>query len=164
MPFALILPRGDQLYCVCVYVCVVIPFILNARLLLDAPAEVTRDFATFLLRCLHDCLSRKGFSRPFPPSTVRSKFVYPRNNRFSLVGHGCEGKSHFNYAPLFPRTYYCYEVAIQKVSETVCRTLKFNEYYSTRSSIRSSILLLALALPPPPRKIVYNMRNVDVLI
>ena len=32
-------------------------------------------------------VSRDGFSRPFPLSTVNSSFVYPRNNRFPLVGH-----------------------------------------------------------------------------
>ena len=36
--------------------------------------------------CL-DFLSRKGFSRPFPSSTVKSNLVYPRHNRSPLVGH-----------------------------------------------------------------------------
>ena len=35
----------------CVCVCVVIPFILDVRLV-DAPVGVTQDFFTFLLRCL----------------------------------------------------------------------------------------------------------------
>ena len=46
----------------------------------------TRGFSTFLLRCLTSFLSREGFSRPFPSSTVKSSFVYPRNNRSPLVG------------------------------------------------------------------------------
>ena len=41
--------RAEQLISVCV--CVVIPFILNVRLV-DAPAGVTQDFSTYLLRCL----------------------------------------------------------------------------------------------------------------
>ena len=74
-------------------VCVVIPFILDVRLV-DAPAgvthrrKVTHNFSTFLLRCLPQFLSREGFSRPFPSSTVRSHFVYPRINRSPLLlGH-----------------------------------------------------------------------------
>ena len=31
--------------------------------------------------------SREGFNHPFPSSIVKSNFVYPRNNRFPLVGH-----------------------------------------------------------------------------
>ena len=31
--------------------------------------------------------SREGFSRPFPSSTAKSNFLYPRNNRSPLVGH-----------------------------------------------------------------------------
>ena len=37
--------------CVCVCVCVIIPFILDVRLV-DAPAGVTQEFSTFMLRCL----------------------------------------------------------------------------------------------------------------
>ena len=62
-------------YCV---VCVVIPFILDVRLV-DVPAGVTQDFSTFLLRCLPPFLSREGFSRPFPWSTVESNFCVPTN-------------------------------------------------------------------------------------
>ena len=48
--------------------------------------RVTRDFSsTFLLRCLPCFLSREGFSRSFPSSTVKSIFVYPRINRSPLV-------------------------------------------------------------------------------
>ena len=73
------------LVCVCVCVCVyIIPFILVVRLV-DAPYQpgshrrrkVTQDFSTFLLRCLPSFLSREGYSRPFPSSTVKSNFVYP---------------------------------------------------------------------------------------
>ena len=39
----------NRIYVMCV--CVVIPFILDVRLV-DAPAGVTQDFSTFLLRCL----------------------------------------------------------------------------------------------------------------
>ena len=49
--------------------------------------KVTQDFSTFFLRCLPSFLSREGFSRPFPSSTVKSNFVYPRINRSPLVGH-----------------------------------------------------------------------------
>ena len=38
--------------------------------------KVTRDFSTLLLRCLPLFFSREGFSRFFPSSTVKSKFVY----------------------------------------------------------------------------------------
>ena len=48
--------------------------------------RVTQDFSTFLLRCLPSLFSREGFSRPFPSSTVKSNFVFPRINRSSLVG------------------------------------------------------------------------------
>ena len=51
---------------------VVIPFILDVRLHLSNNM------------CF---LSREGFSRPFPSSTVKSNFVYARHNRFPLVGH-----------------------------------------------------------------------------
>ena len=64
--------QGTILYArVCVRVCVVIPFILDVRLV-DAPAEVTQDFSTFLLRCVPLSFSREGFSRSFPSSTVKS--------------------------------------------------------------------------------------------
>ena len=74
-----------------VCVCVVIPCILDVRLV-DAPAgshrrKVTQDFSTFLLRCLPELLSREWFSRPFPSPTVKSNFKYPRINRSPLVGH-----------------------------------------------------------------------------
>ena len=77
----------------CVCVCVVIPFILDVRLV-DAPAGVTQeeghtqDFSTFLLlRCLLYFFSREAISRSSPSSTVKSNFVYPRINRSPLVGH-----------------------------------------------------------------------------
>ena len=57
--------------CVCACVCVVIPFILDVRLV-DAPAGVTQDFSTFLLWCVPLSFSREGFSRSFPSSTVKS--------------------------------------------------------------------------------------------
>ena len=51
--------------------------------------KVAQDFSNFLLRACFNFLSREGFSRPFPSSTVKSNFVYPRNNRspLLLVGH-----------------------------------------------------------------------------
>ena len=72
----------------CMFMCVVIPFILDAILdvrLVDAPAGVTQDFSTFLLRCLPEFFSREGFDRLFPSSTVKSNFVYLRTNRSPLV-------------------------------------------------------------------------------
>ena len=48
--------------------------------------KVTQDFSsTFLLRCVPLFFSREGFSHPFPSSTVKSNFMYPRNNRSPLV-------------------------------------------------------------------------------
>ena len=77
---------------VCVCVCVVIPFILDVKLV-DARAGVTQeeghtqDFPTFLSRCLPYFFSREGFSHPFPSSTVKSNILFLRNNRSPLVGH-----------------------------------------------------------------------------
>ena len=58
-------------------------------ILVDVPAGVAQDFSTFLLRCLPSFLSRERFSRPFPPSTVTSNFMYPLHqvNRSTLAGH-----------------------------------------------------------------------------
>ena len=48
--------------------------------------KLTQDFSsTFLLRGLPYFFSRKGFSRPFPSSTVKSNFVYTRTNRSPLM-------------------------------------------------------------------------------
>ena len=48
--------------------------------------KVTHDFlSTFLLRCMPLFFSREGFSRSFPPSTVKSNLVYLRINRSPLV-------------------------------------------------------------------------------
>ena len=74
--------------CVCVCVCVVIPFILDVRLV-DAPAEVTQEeghtgFLRLPSAVLALILSREGFIRPFPSSTVKANFVFPRNNRSPL--------------------------------------------------------------------------------
>ena len=67
------------------------PFFLKSDLWTHQPGshrrKVTQDFSTFLLRCLPSFLSREGFSRPFPSSTVKSNFVYPRINCPPLVGH-----------------------------------------------------------------------------
>ena len=50
--------------------------------------KVAQDFSsTFLLRCCLNFLLRGGLSRPFPSSTVKSNFVYPRINPSPLVGH-----------------------------------------------------------------------------
>ena len=90
--------------CMHVCVCAVIPFILDVRFV-DVPAGVTQEeghtayFSTFFLRGLPYFLSREGSSYPFPSSTVKSNFVYPRNNRSPLVWHDffmiffCEEKS-----------------------------------------------------------------------
>ena len=76
----------DHLLCGVCCVCVVIPFILDVRLV-DAPAEVTQEEGrTGFLHFPSAVLSREGFSRPFLSSTVRSNFVYPRINRSELVG------------------------------------------------------------------------------
>ena len=59
---------------------------LDVRLV-NAPAGVTQDIFTFLLKCLPYFFLREGFSRPFPSSNVKSYFVYPRYKRSSFVGH-----------------------------------------------------------------------------
>ena len=73
---------------------VAIPFILDVKLHLsvyvDTPAGVTQEeghtgvfFPSFSGACLN-FLSREGFSRSFPSSTVKSNFVYPRHNSSPL--------------------------------------------------------------------------------
>ena len=75
----------------CMCVCVVIPFILDVRLV-DAPAKVTQDEGhrisppSFCRACLN-FYRENDFSRPFPSSTVMSNFVYPRINRPPSAGH-----------------------------------------------------------------------------
>ena len=92
--------RGGR---VCVIHCVVIPFILDVGLV-DAPAGVTQDFSsTFLLRCVPSFLSREGFRRPFPSSTVKSNFGYPRINRPPLVRH-------FFFVKKYPSSCECTEI------------------------------------------------------
>ena len=64
---------------------------LDVRLV-DAPAGVTqeKDHTGFLhLRCLPYFLSREGFSRPFPSSTVKSNFVYSVTNRSPDLSFFC---------------------------------------------------------------------------
>ena len=84
-------------------VCVVIPFILDVRLV-DVPAGVIQEeghtgFLHLPSAVLALIFIAQGFSRPFPSSTVKSSFVYPRINRSPLVGHYyyyyyfCEEKS-----------------------------------------------------------------------
>ena len=83
--------RKEFRYCVCV----VIPFILDVRLV-DAPAGVTQEeghtgflhLPSAVLALI--LLSREGFSHPFPSSTMKSNFVYPRINRSPLVGHDAQ--------------------------------------------------------------------------
>ena len=48
-----------------VFVCVVIPFILDVRLV-DVPAGVTQDFYTFLVRCLPYFSRENDSAVPFP--------------------------------------------------------------------------------------------------
>ena len=61
--------------CVCVRVCVVIPFSLDVRLV-GAAIGVTPDFSTFRLWCLPMFLSREPLSRPFPSLDIHM------NNRY----------------------------------------------------------------------------------
>ena len=61
-------------------VCVVIPFILDVRLV-DAPAGVTQEEG--YTKSLHF----PSVVLAFPSSTVTSNFVYPRINCSPLVGH-----------------------------------------------------------------------------
>ena len=64
-----------------VCVCVVIPFILDVRLV-DVPAGVTQEEShTGFLHLPSAVLAlilfaREGFNRSFPSSTVKSNFVY----------------------------------------------------------------------------------------
>ena len=91
-PSSLVIPKKNKysivpydlkynVKCVCVYVFVVIPFILDVRLV-DVPAMVTQEKGhTGLLhlpsaRCVPSFFSLEGFSRSFPSSTVKSNFVY----------------------------------------------------------------------------------------
>ena len=72
-------------------VCVVIPFILDVRLV-DVPAEVAQEeghtgFLHLPSAVLALIFSREGHSRFFTSSTVKSSFAYKRINRSSLVGH-----------------------------------------------------------------------------
>ena len=60
-------------------VCVVIPFIPDVRFV-DVPAGVTKDFSTFILRCLLLFFSREGFSCSFPSSTVKSNLILCPND------------------------------------------------------------------------------------
>ena len=86
--------RNRFIVCVCVCVCVCV---LSSQLFWTSglwthqpgshTGKVTKDFSTFLMRCLPYFVLREGFSRPFPSSTVKSNFVYPRNNRSPLVGY-----------------------------------------------------------------------------
>ena len=72
--------------------CVVIPFILDGRLV-DAPAGVTQEEGRTVFIHLPSAgltlifIAREEFGLPFPSSTVKSNFVYPRFNRSPLVGH-----------------------------------------------------------------------------
>ena len=83
MPLALILPRG---------VCDVILFILDVRLA-DAPAGATQEegHTGFLHQpfAVLDIIfiARKVQLFPFPSSTVKSNFVYPRIIPSPLVRH-----------------------------------------------------------------------------
>ena len=84
----------DQLISVFVCVCVVIPFILDVRLM-DAPAGVTREEVTFVVLTLF--LTARSI-QPFLSLVDRkvSNFVYPRRiDRSPLVGHDARKKSQF---------------------------------------------------------------------
>ena len=61
----------------CVCVCVIIPFILDVRLVVDVPAKDTQEeghpgFLHLPSAVLALFFSREGFSRSFPSSTVKS--------------------------------------------------------------------------------------------
>ena len=68
-------------------VCVVIPFILDVRLV-DAAAGVTEEEGHTVFLHLPSAVlafsSREGFSRSFPSWTVKSNFVCLRTNRSAL--------------------------------------------------------------------------------
>ena len=66
----------------CVWVCVVIPFILDVGFV-DVPAGVTQEeghtgFLHLPSAVLALIFSRKGSSRSFPSSIVKTNFVYLR--------------------------------------------------------------------------------------
>ena len=66
-------------------VCVVIPFFLDVRFE-DAPAGVTQDFSTFLLVLDLIFLARR-IQQSISLVDREVDIVYPRINRFPLVGH-----------------------------------------------------------------------------
>ena len=88
--FFLLLPQQCVSLCVCVCVFVVIPFILEVRVV-DAPAGITQEegHIGFLIHLPSAVLALifHARRRPFPSSTVKSNVVYPRTNRSPLVGH-----------------------------------------------------------------------------
>ena len=66
--------KGIEKYVLCV--CAVIPFILDVRLLVDAPAEVAQEeghkgFLPLPSAALALIFIATGFSHPFPSSTVK---------------------------------------------------------------------------------------------
>ena len=73
--------------------CLVTPFFWTPDLWTQQPGShrrnVSQDLSTTFLvvRCLAYFLSREGFSRSFPSSTVKSNVFYPRMNRSPLVGY-----------------------------------------------------------------------------
>ena len=81
--------RKTITYMLSCVVCVDIPFILDVRFV-NAPAGITQEDVHTGFLYLPSAvpaliLLREGFSRPFPSSTVKSNFVYPRKNRFPFV-------------------------------------------------------------------------------
>ena len=118
-------------------VCVVIPFILDVRLV-DVPAEVAQEeghtgFLHLPSAVLALIFSREGHSRFFTSSTVKSSFVYKRINRSSLVGH-------------FFFNIYRYIFFVRKFP--VCVTAKRLELTSQRQKVST------LPTEPPGRPVV----------
>ena len=127
--------------------CVVIPFILNVRRV-DARAGVTQDFScTFLLRCLTLFSLREGFRRPFPSSTVKSDFVYPRINRSPLVGH-----IFFYYVVRFP-----FRIVFFYLVTTGCMVIFYISLYW--KSIKKSNRMLCAGKRLKLRQFVKNYTN-----
>ena len=78
--------------CCCCYhpfvLCVVLYLSRYILWTLQVGSQQEKGHITFLLRYMPSFLSREGFSPPFPSSTVKSNFVYPRHNsRSPRVGH-----------------------------------------------------------------------------
>ena len=91
-------------------VCVVIPFILDVRLV-DAPAGVTQEeghtgfLHLFLLWRLPSFFSREGFSRPFPSTAMKLKVSRLPTEPPERPAHRNQVRVLFYYIPKYHYSY-----------------------------------------------------------